>query len=49
MTELDDSWLPDLQQNGILRRQAARVIRFDRENRLLLLHGHDSDDPTYQW
>lgn len=49
MTELDDSWLPDLQQNGILRRQAARVILFDRENRLLLLHGHDSDDPTYQW
>ncbi|GHI19734.1 DNA mismatch repair protein MutT [Streptomyces hydrogenans] len=34
---------------GDVVRQVARVILLDPENRVLLMHGHEPDDPTDTW
>lgn len=47
MTELDSSW--QLGVDGLPFRQAARVVLLDGQERVLLLHGKDSDAPGYQW
>ncbi|WP_338401710.1 NUDIX hydrolase [Flaviflexus huanghaiensis] len=43
----DDEWT--LGPDGLLERTAARVVMFDREGRLFLLRGHDSEDPHHTW
>lgn len=43
----DEEWTvgPD----GLLERTAARVVLFDPTGRVLLLRGHDSEDPDHSW
>ena len=45
--QLDPSWQPG--PDGMLTRHAARVILVDSTDRILLLRGHDGDDPTRHW
>src|SRR5699024_7998792 len=35
--------------DGVLFRTAARVLLFDEADRLLLVRGHDADDPGRSW
>ncbi|PFG33063.1 NUDIX hydrolase [Sanguibacter antarcticus] len=44
---LDPGWT--LGPDGMLTRHAARVIIVDATDRVLLLRGHDADDPTRHW
>ncbi|RKV68193.1 MAG: NUDIX domain-containing protein [Actinomyces sp.] len=47
MAELDAEWTaaPD----GVLEREAARIVVFDPDGRLLFIRGHDVDDPDHSW
>ena len=47
MAELDAEWTaaPD----GVLEREAARIVVFDPDGRLLFVRGHDVDDPDHSW
>lgn len=47
MTRLGSDWKPDDQ--GIPRRQAGRAVIFSPNKEVLLMHGHDGDDPQHQW
>lgn len=47
MTQLGADWVPD--REGVPRREASRAVIFSPELRVLLLHGHDGDDPEHQW
>ena len=42
-----DEWSPDA--DGVPYRRAARVVVFDPEGRVLLVHGHDFDDVDHSW
>lgn len=42
-----DEWSPDA--DGVPHRRAARVVVFDPEGRVLLVHGHDFDDVDHSW
>jgi 8-oxo-dGTP pyrophosphatase MutT (NUDIX family) len=44
---LSDEWVPG--PDGVPFRRAARVILLDAEDRLLLLRGHDLDQPDRSW
>lgn len=44
---LDPGWQPG--PDGMLTRHAARVIVVDAQDRVLLLRGHDADNPTRHW
>ncbi|MDO4888590.1 MAG: NUDIX domain-containing protein [Actinomycetaceae bacterium] len=35
--------------DGVLEREAARVVVYDRRGRVLLVRGHDIDDPAHCW
>jgi len=41
----DDLAAPD----GVLEREAARIVVFDPDGRLLFIRGHDVDDPDHSW
>ncbi len=47
MTDLGPEWVPD--GDGVPHRQAARVVLFDADGRVLLLRGHDSHDLDHNW
>lgn len=47
MTTLGSDWVPD--DDGIPHRQAARMVVFAADGRLLLLRGRDGHDPDHQW
>lgn len=42
-------WNSGLFVNGMRLREAARVLLFDPQGRVLLVRGHDSDRPERQW
>lgn len=48
MSGLDENEWP-VDADGYPHRQAARVILFDENGRLLLAKGHDRDQPERQW
>ncbi|CCH78138.1 NUDIX hydrolase [Nostocoides japonicum T1-X7] len=43
----DEEWTR--QADGRLFRRAARVVVLDEDDRLLLVQGHDIDEPTQRW
>lgn len=45
--QLDDGWV--LGEDGTYFRRAARVILLDEDDRVLLLRGHDVDQPERAW
>ena len=45
--EVDSEWFPDAE--GILRRDAARVVLFDSAGRIFLIRGHDVGDLEHSW
>ena len=47
MVELGPDWVPG--PDGIPYRRAARVILLDEADRLLLVRGHDVDQPERSW
>ncbi len=47
MNFLGDDW--QLGADGLRYRHAARILVFDRSNRLLLAQGHDPDNPSRTW
>ena len=47
MAELGPDWVPG--PDGIPYRRAARVILLDEADRLLLVRGHDVDQPERSW
>ncbi|HEY0240085.1 MAG TPA: NUDIX domain-containing protein [Friedmanniella sp.] len=47
MTALSDEWVPG--PDGLPFRRAARVLLVDEEDRLLLVRGHDVDQPERSW
>ena len=47
MSALGDEWPVD--SEGYPHREAARVVLFDEEDRLLLARGHDRDEPERSW
>lgn len=47
MTVLGDDWQPD--HEGIPRRDGARVVVFDQNQRVLMIKGHDAHDPSAAW
>ncbi|MDO5671968.1 MAG: NUDIX domain-containing protein [Actinomycetaceae bacterium] len=42
-----EGWVLD--EHGMFYRQAARVVLFDKDGRVLLIRGHDADNPTRYW
>ena len=46
-TLLGDDWVPG--PDGIRERSAARVILIDDDGRVLVLRGHDADQPERSW
>ena len=44
---VDAEWTPG--PDGLLRRDAARVVIFDSEGRTFLIRGHDIDDREHYW
>lgn len=42
-----DSW--ELGPDGVRFREAARVLLFDQQDRVLLMRGHDGDQPDRHW
>lgn len=47
MSGLGAEWVPDA--DGYPHRNAARVVVFNREGQILLVHGHDREDPRHHW
>ena len=47
MSALGDEWPVD--SEGYPHREAARVVLFNEEDRLLLARGHDRDEPERSW
>lgn len=47
MSGLGPEWVPD--EDGYPHRNAARVVVFNREGQILLVHGHDKEDPRHHW
>ncbi|MDC4233208.1 NUDIX domain-containing protein [Actinomyces sp. B33] len=47
MSGLGDEWPVD--EDGYPHRQAARVVLFDDDGRVLLARGHDRDEPDRHW
>ena len=47
MTDVGPEWIPD--EDGVPSRQAARLVLFDSEGRVLLVKGHDTHDLDHQW
>ena len=47
MAELGPDWVPG--PDGIPYRRAARVILIDEADRVLLVRGHDVDEPARSW
>ena len=43
----EDEWTPG--PDGILERNAARVVLIDEEGRIFLIRGHDTEDPNHSW
>ncbi|MFV0426899.1 MAG: NUDIX hydrolase [Beutenbergiaceae bacterium] len=46
-SQLGPQWRPGV--DGMLFRRAARVLLLDQDDRILLVRGHDVDDPTRGW
>lgn len=47
LTKLGPEWRAD--EDGVPRREGARIVLFDRQGRVLLIRGHDAHDPTSTW
>ncbi|MDO5034129.1 MAG: NUDIX domain-containing protein [Actinomycetaceae bacterium] len=47
MLEKENEW--PIGEDGLPTRKAARVVLIDESERVLLIRGHDADDPTHEW
>ncbi|WP_175954212.1 NUDIX hydrolase [Schaalia sp. Marseille-Q2122] len=47
MSPLGSEWVPD--EDGFPHRNAARVVVFNAQGQILLVHGHDREDPRHHW